>query len=92
MGREIILFKSEEKKTAAEVAQALRLVADKVETGSIILSQGDESLELTLPGVMTFEIKAEEEEGRTRTKRSLEFELEWVVGDENTPTGGATIS
>lgn len=92
MGRETILFKSEEKKTAAEIAQTLRLVADKVESGTITLTQGGESLELILPGTMSFEIKAEEEEGRTRTKRSLEFELEWAVGDEDTPVGGAVIS
>jgi len=92
MGRETILFKSEEKKTAAEVAQTLRLVADKIESGSITLTQGDESLELTLPAAMTFEIKAEEEEGRSKTTRSLEFELEWGVGEEEKPAGGATIS
>lgn len=92
MGQETILFKSEEKKSAAEIAQTLRLVADKVEAGTITLSQGDDSLELALPGTMTFEIKAEEEEGRSRTKRSLELELEWTVGDEPAPTGGAVIS
>jgi len=92
MGRETILFKSEEKKSAAEVAQTLRLVADKVEAGAITLTQGAESLELVFPGTMSFEIKAEEEEGRTRTKRSLEFELEWTVGEEDATSGGATIS
>ena len=92
MGRETILFKSEEKKTAAEIAQTLRLVADKIESGTITLNQGGESLELALPSTMTFEIKAEEEQGRSKTKRSLEFELEWGVGDEDKPAGGATIS
>jgi len=91
MGRETILFKSEEMKSATEVAQALRLVADKIEEGSITLSQGDESLVLHLPSTMSFEIKAEEEEGRTKTKRSLEFELEWTLGEEE-KNGGATIS
>ncbi|MBC17637.1 conserved protein of unknown function [Pseudodesulfovibrio profundus] len=91
MGRETILFKSEEKKSATEVAQALRLVADKIEEGSITLSQGGESLVLHLPSTMSFEIKAEEEEGRTKTKRSLEFELEWTLGEEE-ENGGATIS
>jgi len=92
MGHETILFKSEEKKTATEIAETLRLVADKVENGTITLSQGDESIELNLPQTMTFEIKAEEEEGRSKTKRSLEFELEWVVGEDDTSSGGALIS
>lgn len=92
MGRETVLFKSEEKMSAEEVAKTLRLVADKVESGTITLTQGGESLELQLPSSLTFEIKAEEEEGRTKTTRSIEFELEWTVGEENAPTGGATIS
>lgn len=92
MGRETVLFKSEEKMTAEEVAKTLRLVADKVESGTITMTQGSESLELQLPSSMTFEIKAEEEEGRTKTTRSIEFELEWTVGEEHAPTGGATIS
>lgn len=92
MGRETVLFKSEEKKTAAEIAQTLRVVAEKVEAGSITLSTGSDSLELDLPGIMTFEIKAEEEQGRNRVKRSLEFELEWTVGEDDTPQSGAVIS
>lgn len=92
MGRETVLFKSEEKKTPAEVAQILRLVAEKIENGSITLSQGDEALDLDIPADLTFEIKAEEEIGRTKTTRSLEFEIEWAVGEENTPSGGAVIS
>lgn len=92
MGRETVLFKSEEKKSASDIAATLRLVADKIESGAITLTQGGEALELALPSSMTFEIKAEEEEGQTRTKRSLEFELEWTLGDEDKPTGGAIIS
>ena len=92
MGRETILFKSEEKKSAAEIAETLRLVADKIDSGAITLSQGDESLELPLPPVMTLEIKVEEEEGRSKTTRSLELELEWKVGEDQMPSSGATIS
>lgn len=91
MGRETVLFKSEERKSAAEIAQTLRLVADKIEDGSITLSQGDESLVLHLPAVLNFEIKAEEEEESTKTKRSLEFELEWTLGEDE-QNSGAEIS
>jgi amphi-Trp domain-containing protein len=41
MGREKVLFKSEERKSLGEVAAVLRQVADKVEQGSISLGQGD---------------------------------------------------
>lgn len=85
MGRETILFKSEEKKTAAEVAAMLRVIADKVEAGGITLKSADSEVVLDIPGQVTLEIKAEEEEGQ-KTKRSLEVEIEWVLG-ESADTG-----
>lgn len=81
MGRETILFKSEEKKSTKEAADILRLIADKLEKGQITLTQSDQTVTLDLPSQITLEIKAEEEVGR-KTKRSLEVEVEWVVGVE----------
>lgn len=86
MGRETVLFKSEERKSLGEVAAVLRQVADKVEQGSISLGQGDSKVVLDFPGTLTLEIKAEEEEKRHR-KRSLEIELEWAVGIEEEAAG-----
>lgn len=82
MGRETVLFKSEEKKSRNEAAAILRQITDKLETGSLSLQQGNESLNLDFPQSITLEIKAEEESGN-RIKRSLEIELEWIVGDQN---------
>ena len=82
MGRETVLFKSEEKKMRSEIANTLRQLAEKVEHGSLILSRDTESVTLEFPENMTLEIKAEEETKR-KTKRSLEIELEWIVGDHN---------
>ena len=66
MGREIILFKSKERKTAAEAAAMLRQAADKLETGTLTLTQSGESLELNIPDGLTLQIKAEEETGKRR--------------------------
>ena len=88
MGREKVLFSSEEKRSRSEVAAFLRTLADKLETGSVILQQGDTSLTLDIPGNITLEVKAEEEDKRTKTKYSLEVELEWYPGDE---AGGLTL-
>jgi amphi-Trp domain-containing protein len=82
MGHETVLFKSEEKKSRDDAVAILRQIADKVETGNLLLQQGNESLNLDFPQNLTLEIKAEEESGK-RTKRSLEIELEWVVGDQD---------
>jgi hypothetical protein len=40
MGRETVLFKSEEKKASSDIANTLRQIADKIDGGSMILKQG----------------------------------------------------
>ena len=81
MGREIVLCKSEEKKSSNEIASILRTVADKVEQGTMTLGQNENRITLDFPPNMVLEIKVEEEE-KANIKRSLEIELEWVVGSE----------
>ena len=80
MGKEVILFKSEEKRSTADVAAFLRQLADKVEGGQVILRQGEDDLTLTLPPIVTLEVKAEEETTKSGPKHSLEVELEWRPG------------
>ena len=79
MGHETVLFKSEEKKTKSEIADVLRLLADKVAQGCMTLKNQEMTVDLDLPETMTLEIKVEEET-KQKTKRSLEIELEWIVG------------
>lgn len=91
MGRETILFNSEEKKSAAEAAAMLRIIADKVESGTMSLASGTSEIDLVIPENVTLEIKVEEEEGRNSLKRSLEVEIEWREGESLAPDG-VTIS
>ena len=79
MGREKILFKSEEKKTKSEIADILNRIADKIEQGNISLDNGAGSIDLQFPENMVLEIKVEEEINH-KTKHSFEIELEWTVG------------
>ena len=88
MGREIILFKSEERKTSGEVAAVLREIADKLEQRQMTLKQDANEITLDFPENLVLELKVEEEEG-TKVKRSLEIELEWVPGEES--SGGTSI-
>ena len=85
MGRERVLFKSEERKSSVEIAEALRQIADKVEGGTMILKRNSEEITVEFPRNMVLEMKVEEERGK-RLKRSFEVELEWIEGDE----GGET--
>ncbi|WP_435333426.1 amphi-Trp domain-containing protein [Haloarchaeobius sp. TZWWS8] len=89
---EEVLFKTESRKSRADIAALLRTVADKLEAGdSITLSAGDQSVTLDPPAQPTFEIKAEREtsRGATEGELSVEFELEWDERDEG---GDADVS
>ena len=88
MGRETVLFKSEEKKTSSDIANTLRQIADKIDDGKMILKQGSEEITLEFPKNMVLELKIEEEQGK-RPKKSFEIELEWIIGEEQ--SDGATI-
>jgi amphi-Trp domain-containing protein len=89
MGRETVLFKSEEKKASSDIANTLRQIADKIDDGTMILKQGSEEITLEFPQKMVLELKIEEEQGRKRLKKSFEIELEWIMGEEQ--SDGATI-
>lgn len=80
MGSETVLFKSEERKSRSEIAETLRALAVRIEQGRMDLSNDSGNVDLEFPENMTLEIKAEEEV-KGKTKRSLEIELEWIVGD-----------
>ena len=80
MGIETVLFKSEEKKSAKEIAAILRQIADKIDSGSMTLIQNDNKVVLDFPQSMVIELKVEEEQGR-KLKKSFEIELEWIPGE-----------
>ncbi len=86
MGREIVLFKSEEKKDLPSVATFLRQLADKLDGNQVVLRQGTEEIVLDIPNNVVLELKAEEEDKKGKIKRTLEVEIEWIDGDES---GGA---
>ena len=88
MGLETVIFKSEEKKSAKEIADILRQIAAKIESGSMTLMQSGKETILDFPPNMILEMKVEEEQGR-KLKKSFEIELEWIPGE--TQEGGATI-
>jgi len=88
MGIETVLFKSEEKKSAKEIAEILRQIADKIESGSMTLMQSGNETILDFPQSMILGMKVEEEQGR-KLKKSFEIELEWIPGEAQ--EGGATI-
>ena len=88
---EKVLFKSEEKKSAKEISDTLRLIADKIDSGGMTLKQGETNVEIEFPGSMKLELKVEEEQGRHRLKKSFEIELEWIPGEEGESKGASIL-
>ena len=78
MGKEIRLFKSEERHSRSEVCQFLRQLADKIESGQVVLRQGQEELTLAIPTNVFLEVQVENEDKKTKgMQHSLEIEIKW---------------
>ena len=86
MGKEIVLFKSEERKDLASVVAFLHQLADKLAENQVILRQGSTEIVVNIPDNVVLELKVEEEDKKGKMKRTLEVEIEWIEGDES---GGA---
>ena len=82
MGKEIVLFSSEERQKLPAVSAFLRQLADRLDAGQVTLRKGNEELTLDIPVNVVLEIKAEEEATKQRTQRSLEIEIEWYEGED----------
>lgn len=74
-----ILFKNEEYKTKEDAAETLRQLADKIESGKVVLKKGSEEIIVDIPNSVELEIKVDEKH-KGEIKRSLEIELEWKEG------------
>jgi len=84
MGKEIVLFESEERKDLAGVVAFLHQLADKLAENQVILRQGSEEIVIDVPDNVVLELKVEEEEDKKgKIKRTLEVEIEWIEGDES---------
>ena len=91
MGKEVVLFKNEEKMSSGEAAALLRKIAQKIEKGEIVLERGKMTVNLSIPSQLEVEVKAEKETGKKKTTMKLEVELEWPLGGSRTPAGPLKI-
>ncbi len=82
MGKEVKLFKSEEKKSRSDVAAFLRQLADKVGEGRVVLRQGRQEITLELAHNLILEIQVEDEDKKRKgIQHSLEIEIKWFDDD-----------
>lgn len=88
MAKEVRLFKSEERKSRSEVAAFLRELAGKLEGGKVILKRGQEEIALELPTNLVLEIQVEDEDKKRKgVQHSLEVEIKWFDGDDDSADG-----
>ena len=83
MAKEIVLFKSEERKDLQSLSAFLHQLADSLAQNRVILRQGTEEITLDIPNLVILELKVEEEDKKGKTKHTLEVEIEWTEGDES---------
>lgn len=88
MGKETVLFASEERQSLQNVADFLRQLADRLDNNQVVLRQGNQEITVDIPNNVVLELKVEEEQKKERTQRSLEVEIEWYDGEES----GGTLS
>ena len=90
MGKETRLFRSEERKSRAEVAAFLHQIAEKIESGQVILRKGEEELFLELPSNLILEVQVEDEDKKSKgIQHSLELEIKWY--DHNSASGALEL-
>lgn len=83
MGKEIRLFKSEERRSRAEVSAFLHQLADKLGEGQVVLRQGSDEITLDMPTSLILEIQVEDEDKKQKgIQHSLEVEIKWFEGED----------
>jgi amphi-Trp domain-containing protein len=83
MGAEIKLLKTEERKTRAEASAFMRQLADKIDSGNVVLRTGQTEISLAIPASVILELQVEDEDKGTKgTQHSLEVTVKWFDGDE----------
>ena len=83
MGKEVRLFKSEERRSRAEVSAFLYQLAEKVGAGQVVLRQGQEEITLDMPTNLILEIQVEDEDKKRKgIQHSLEVEIKWFDSDD----------
>ncbi len=72
------LYRFEEDKTLAEIADFLEQVAGDLRKGEINMSTGEQSVSLTLPETVILDIDVDQREKEEVTATSVQIELKWA--------------
>ena len=80
MGRETRLFKKRRTAQPFRSQPILHQIADKIETGQVVLRQGQDELTLSIPTNLILEVQVEDEDKKGKgVQHSLEIELNGLM-------------
>jgi amphi-Trp domain-containing protein len=83
MGKEIKLFKSEERKSRSDVSEFLHQIADKIEEGRVVLRQAGKEIIVEMPHNLILDIEVEDEDKKNKgIQHSIEIEIKWFDNEE----------
>jgi amphi-Trp domain-containing protein len=81
--RKRILVRSKERQDTQSVASFLHELADRLAQHELILRQGDEEVQLSVPDRVVVRLRVQEKHKKRRTKRRLKLTIGWVEGEED---------
>lgn len=84
---EEVLFETETVVNRDEIADYLEQVSENLRHGTVTLVSGDDEITVEPPESATFEVKVEREIEGGEEEMSVEFEVEWDVGNEDADQG-----
>jgi amphi-Trp domain-containing protein len=80
--RKRILVKSKERQDVQSVAGFLHDLAERLEQNELILRQGDEQVQLSIPDRVVLGLKVKEKPKKRRTKHRLKLTIQWIEGEK----------
>lgn len=82
MGKSTKLLKIKELRNRSDVGTFLHQLAEKIEGGTVVLSQAEGEITLEIPNSLRFELEVQDKDTKRKgVKHSLELELKWFEGD-----------
>jgi amphi-Trp domain-containing protein len=86
-GNKNILYKSEEHMSREELAAFLRSLADRVQSGRVVLTGGNSEQQVDVGDRVELEVEYQTKPKGGGTRHQLELEIEWGEG-----TGGVGLA
>lgn len=86
-----VLISEKGNKSARELSNFLRTVADKIDEGKMTLTKGQDTLELVFPDDMGFRFKIKDDVSHSETKRKVQIGFRWRTDIEASSSQGMKI-